>query len=334
MLPRMFEWDDAWLALNSEEVLEPDLEIVDPHHHLWVRDGQTFLLEQLQRDTASGHRVTKTVFIEASWNYRSDGPEHLRSLGETEAAAAAAEHSARGGSRIAGIVPFVDLTSGWLLDEALDAHTAAARGLLRGVRHATAFDRDPAVRRAHTRPPEGLMGAEGFRDGVKALAARGLSFDAWLYHRQIPELTQLARAVPQCTIVLDHLGGMLGIGPYAGRRDEIVAQWKIDLAELATCPNVNVKLGGIGMVMFGLGFEQRPVPPSSDDLVRAWGEQIAYAIEQFGVDRCMFESNFPVDRQSCSYRTLWNAFKKMASGASDDEKRALFCGTATRVYRL
>ncbi|MGE3328889.1 MAG: amidohydrolase [Acidimicrobiia bacterium] len=330
----MFEWDDEWLALHVEDVLDPDLEIVDPHHHLWVRSGQTFLLEQLQRDTSSGHRVTKTVFIEASWSYRTDGPEHLRSVGETEAAAQAAERSAETGSRIAGIVPFVDLASGPLVTDALDAHAAAAHGLLRGVRHAAAFDADPAVRRAHTRPPEGLMGTDAFRDGVRALADRGLTFDAWIYHRQIPELTELARAVPQCTIVLDHLGGMLGVGPYVGRRDEIVAQWKIDLAELAKCPNVNVKLGGIGMVMFGMGFEQRPTPPSSDDLVAAWGERIAYAIDQFGVDRSMFESNFPVDRQSCSYRTLWNAFKKMASGASDAEKRALFNATATRVYRL
>lgn len=330
----MFEWDDEWLALHVEDVLEPDLEIVDPHHHLWVRSDQSFLLDQLQRDTSSGHRVTKTVFIEASWDYRTDGPDHLRSLGETEAAAAAAERSAETGSPIAGIVSFVDLSSGPLVNEALDAHTEAAKGLLRGVRHACAFDRDPTIRRAHTRPPEGLMGSDAFRDGVRMLADRGLSCDAWIYHRQIPELTQLARAVPQCTFVLDHLGGMLGIGPYAARRDEIVAQWKIDLAELATCSNVNVKLGGIGMVMFGLGFEQRPTPPSSDDLAAAWGEQIAYAIEQFGVERAMFESNFPVDRQSCSYRTLWNAFKKMVSGASDNEKRALFSGTATQVYRI
>ena len=173
-----------------------------------------------------------------------------------------------------------------------------------------------------------------FRRGAHRLAARGLSFDAWLYHRQIPELTALARAVPECTFVLDHLGGMLGTGPYAGRRTEILRQWRIDLAELATCDNVVVKLGGIGMVVFGLGFEAEELPPTSDDLVAAWGEPIEYAIEQFGADRCMFESNFPVDKMSCSYATLWNAFKKIATGANDVERSSLFHDTAQRVYRL
>jgi predicted TIM-barrel fold metal-dependent hydrolase len=161
-----------------------------------------------------------------------------------------------------------------------------------------------------------------------------LSFDAWLYHPQIPELTALARAVPEGTFVLDHLGGLLGVGPYEGQRDEILAQWRLDIADLASCPNVVVKLGGIGMVVFGLGFEQLPEPPSSDDLVAAWSGPISYAIEQFGVDRCMFESNFPVDRISFSYAALWNAFKSMTADASSAERDALFRGTAARVYRL
>ncbi len=332
----MYGWDDAWLARRTEAPLDPDLPIVDPHHHLWEHAKSTYLLDDLHADTGAGHRVEATVFVECMWGYRTDGPDALRPVGETETVAAVAEQgdAAGAGATIAGIVAFADLSRGDGVLEALDAHGAAGRGRFRGIRHATAFDPDPAVRRTHTRPPPGLMGDDGFRRGVRALARGGLSFDAWLYHPQIPELTDLARAVPECTIVLDHLGGPLGIGPYAGRRDEVMAGWRRDLAGLAACPNVVVKLGGIGMAIFGLGFEAAPEPPSSNDLVAAWGDPVRYVIDAFGPERCMFESNFPVDRMSCGYVTLWNAFKKIAAGASDAERAALFAGTARRVYRL
>jgi predicted TIM-barrel fold metal-dependent hydrolase len=178
------------------------------------------------------------------------------------------------------------------------------------------------------------MAEPAFRAGVARLAAHDLSCDAWLYHPQIPELTALARAVPECTFVLDHLGGMLGTGPYEGRRAEILEQWHLDIAELATCPNVVVKLGGIGMVVFGLGFEARPAAPTSADLAAAWSDPILAAIDRFGVDRCMFESNFPVDKASCSYTVLWNSFKRLTSGCSAAEKAQLFHDTAARVYRI
>jgi predicted TIM-barrel fold metal-dependent hydrolase len=331
----MYVWNDAWLAGTSEAIVEPDRPIVDPHHHLWVREGlPTYLLPELHADTGSGHRVEATVFVECAWSYRTDGPDELKPVGETEAVAAVAEQSAASGAEIRGIVSFADLRLGDAVDEVLDAHLEAGRGRFRGIRHATALDADPRIRRTHTRPTAGLMADDDFRRGAHRLAAKGLSFDAWLYHPQIPELTALARAVPEGTFVLDHLGGLLGVGPYEGQRDEILAQWRLDIADLASCPNVVVKLGGIGMVVFGLGFEQLPEPPSSDDLVAAWSEPISYAIEQFGVDRCMFESNFPVDKMSCPYAVLWNAFKKIAAGASDDEKEALFRSTATSVYRL
>lgn len=331
----MYVWDDTWLAEHDEAVLEPDLPIVDPHHHLWEREGgPSYRLADLHADTRAGHRVEATVFVECMWGYRTEGPDELRPVGETDLVVAAAEASAEGGAEIKGIVGFADLTLGDRVDEVLEAHLEAGRGRFRGIRHATAFDPDPRVRRTHTRPTPGVMGDPSYRRGVERLAAADLTFDAWIYHPQLPELTDLARAVPGCTFILDHLGGPLGIGPYEGRRNEVLAQWRLDLAELATCPNVVVKLGGIGMVVYGLGFEHRPVPPSSDDLVEAWGGPIAFAIEQFGADRCMFESNFPVDKMSCSYVTLWNAFKKMASGASADERAALFHGTATRIYRL
>lgn len=330
----MYTWDDDWLAGDVEAALDPELPIVDPHHHLWDHERSRYLLEDLQADTASGHRVEATVFVECMWGYRRTGPEHLRPVGETETVAAIAELSGASGSEIRGIVGFADLTLGDAVVDVLEAHLHAGRGRFRGVRHATAYDPDPLIRRTHTRPAPGLMADPEYRRGVEQLARLGLSFDAWLYHPQIPELTALARAVPECTFVLDHLGGPLGVGPYEGARGETLARWRLDMAELAACPNVNVKLGGIGMVIFGLGFEQQVRPPSSDDLVDAWGGPIISVIEQFGPDRCMFESNFPVDRASVSYVTLWNAFKKISDDAGPDERAALFHGTASRVYRL
>ena len=336
----MYIWHDDWLDRRTEEAIDPDLPIVDPHHHLWEREGMSrYLLDDLHRDTGGGHNVEATVFVECRWEYRQDGPEHLRPVGETEAVAALTPSDGEGGAsdepaQIRGIVSFADLTLGDAVDEVLEAHLEAGRGRFRGIRHATAFDPDERIRRTHTRPTPGLMADPAYRQGVRRLAAHDLTFDAWLYHPQIPELTALAQAVPECTFVLDHLGGLLGIGPYEGQRAEILDQWRLDLADLARCPNVVVKLGGIGMVVLGLGFEQQPDPPSSDDLVDAWGGPISYAVEQFGVDRCMFESNFPVDKMSCSYVTLWNSFKKIAASASDAERAALFHDTAARTYRL
>jgi L-fuconolactonase len=332
----MYVWNDAWLAASTETPIDPGLPIVDPHHHLWDHAGMgLYLVDQLHGDTGAGHNVEGTVFVECTWGYRADGPEHLRPVGETEHVAAAAEQSvAAGGAEIRGIVGFADMALGDAVDEVLDAHVEAGRGRFRGIRHATAFDPDRRVRRAHTRPTPGLMADPGFRKGVARLGARGLSFDAWLYHPQIVELVALARAVPECTFVLDHLGGPLGIGPYEGLRAEVLEGWHRDIVEAAACPNVVVKLGGIGMVVYGRGYEHRPQPPSSQDLADDWGGPVRHVIDQFGVDRCMFESNFPVDKVSCSYVTLWNSFKKMSSGASDAEKAALFHDTAARVYSV
>jgi L-fuconolactonase len=331
----MFVWQDDWLAQHDEPVLEPDLAIIDPHHHLWEREGMTrYLLGDLHQDTGAGHRIEATVFVECAWGYRTEGPEELRPVGETETVAAIAAASGGADAEIGGIVSFADMRLGDAVEDVLAAHAAAGDGRFRGIRHATAYDQDRRVRLTHTRPVPALMADDAFRRGVARLASLDLSFDAWLYHPQIPELTGLARAVPEGRFVLDHLGGPLGIGPYEGRRAEVLEQWRTDLAELATCPNVSVKLGGIGMTAFGLGFEARPEPPSSDDLVAAWGEPIAYVVEQFGADRCMFESNFPVDKMSCSYVTLWNAFKKIAADAGPAEKADLFHDTAARVYRL
>ena len=326
-----------WLARRVEEPLDADQAICDPHHHLWDHPTDRYLLEELRADTGAGHRVVRTVFVECASAYRTDGPEALRPVGETEfvaAVAAESERTAAEGAVIAGIVGYADLRLGDAVEEVLAAHVAAGGGRFRGIRHASAWDPSPDVRKAHTDPPPGLMAEPPFRAGVAALGRAGLSFDAWLYHPQVPELAALARALPDVSFVLDHLGGPLGVGPYAGRRDEVLESWRPAMEEVAACPNVALKLGGIGMAIYGLGWHRRDEPPSSEELAAAWGPEVGWCVERFGPDRCMFESNFPVDKRSCGYTTLWNAFQRIAADASPAEKAALFHDTATRVYRL
>jgi L-fuconolactonase len=330
--------NEAWLGLVREDALEPERPIVDPHHHLWDRNGNRYLLDELLADTGSGHRVVATVFVECMSMYRAGGAERLRPVGETEFVNGVAAQSASGQygeTRVAaGIVGFADLTLGDGVDEVLEAHLGAARGRFRGIRHAAGFDAHDEIRNSHTNPPPGLLGQARFREGVRRLARYDLTFDAWLYHHQIPALTDLARACPEVTIILDHFGGPLGIGPYAGKRAEILARWKPDIAELARCPNVVAKLGGVNMSVNGFGWHHRERPPTSEDLVAATRDYYLHAIDCFGPERCMFESNFPVDRLSCSYGVLWNAFKRIARGFSETEAAALFHDTAARIYRL
>jgi L-fuconolactonase len=310
----------------DEEPLEPQLPIVDPHHHLWDHPTNNYMMTELRSDTESGHRVERTVFVECGSGYRSDGPESMSFVGETEFVVAADPDGF-----IAGIVGRADLCSPDVAD-VLTAHIEAGRGRFRGIRHASAHDPDPAIRASHTRPPPGLLGQEDFRRGFAALGTAGLRFDAWLFHPQLPELVDLAHAHPDVPIVLDHLGGPLGIGPYAGRRDEVLSVWRSSMASVAACPNVFLKLGGIGMPIFGLGLHKLEGGATSAQLAAAWGAPILWCVDRFGVDRCMFESNFPVDKASCSYAVLWNAFKRIAAECSASEKAALFKGTASRVY--
>lgn len=327
-----------WLEKVKEAALEPALPIVDPHHHLWDHPGSRYELDELMADAAQGHNIRATVFVECKSMYRDSGPDALKPVGETEYVNGIAAKSASGGfgeTRVAAaIVGFADLRLGNAVDEVLEAHIAVAPARFRGIRHASAFDDSPDVRASHTLPPKGLLGLPAFREGYARLAKYGLSFDAWLYHTQIPELTALARANPETTIVFDHFGGPIGIGPYEGKRAEIFAQWKKDVAELASCPNVVAKLGGINMAVNGFGWHKRDLPPTSDELVAATRDWYLHSIDVFGPGRCMFESNFPVDKLSCSYGVLWNAFKKIARGFSETEKASLFHDTAKRVYRL
>ena len=327
----------AWLAQVQEDILEPELPICDPHHHLWDHAQSRYLLDELLVDVDSGHNVVSTVFMECAAMYRASGPNALRPLGETEFVNGIAAMSASGGygegRMCAAIVGFVDLTLGAAAGDALDAHMAAS-GRFRGIRHASGWDASDTVRNSHTNPMQGLLADETFRAGFRELGKRGLTFDAWLYHTQLPELVDLARAFPHQPIVLDHFGGPLGIGPYQGCRADIFERWKTDVATLAECSNVVAKLGGLVMPINGFGFHKRDKPATSDELVAATRDYYLHMIDCFGPDRCMFESNFPVDKQSCSYPVLWNSFKKIAAGCSASEKAALLHDTAVRVYRV
>ncbi len=332
-----------WLAQVDEvdeEALEPEIEICDAHHHLWERKRprDRYLFDELREDVETGHRVVSTVYVDCVAMYRADGPEPMRPVGETEFAAGIAAQSASGlyGSlrAAAGIVGHADLSLGDAVCVVLEAHLRASPGHFRGIRHASGWDASPEIANSHTAPPSGLLGEGTFREGFAHLGKLGLSFDAWLYHPQIPELVDLARAFPETPVVLDHFGGPLGIGPYAGRRDEVFSDWRGSMEALAACPNVSVKIGGLQMPLNGFGWHERPRPPGSEELAEAIRPYTLATIEAFGPERCMFESNFPVDKISCSYRVLWNAFKRVVRGFSGDEKRMLFHDTAARFYRL
>ena len=329
---------EEWLALVQEDPLDADLPIIDPHHHLWDYPDNRYVASDFLADTASGHNIRQSVFVECLSNYRDSGPDAFKPVGETEYVrelAARSDVTAPSSTKVAtGIVGFADLTLGDAADPVLAAHVEAGGGRFRGVRHASGWDASSDVRNSHTRPPAGLLSDNRFRQGFACLASHGLSFDAWLYHPQIPELSELARGFPDTTIILDHVGGPLGIGPYAGKRDQVFEQWKRNVTELARCHNVCVKLGGLAMKLSGFGWHTRSKPPTSTELADATAPYYRFCIEQFGVDRCMFESNFPVEKLSCSYGVLWNAFKRIAANYSATERDALFHDTAARVYRL
>ncbi len=328
--------NDEWLDRVTEEALEPELPILDPHHHLWDRPGSRYMLEELVADTAP-HGVKQTVFIECTSMYRRSGPEAFRCVGETEFVQGVAAMSAGGGfgatAACAGIIGTADLMEGDAVQPVLEAQLAASPNRFRGIRHRAAWPLARPIGPGSPKQVAHLLLDESFRAGFKYLRRYGMTFEAWLFHPDIPDVADLARAFPDTTIILDHLGGPLVDGEY-GSADAVFATWKDDIAEVAKCPNVVMKVGGIQMVVNGFGWEKRDNPPTSDELLavnRRWYE---HAIEQFGPARCMFESNFPVDRFSCSYTVLWNQFKKLSNGFRADERLAMFHDTAARVYRL
>jgi predicted TIM-barrel fold metal-dependent hydrolase len=329
---------EDWLALHSEDAIDPARRIVDPHHHLWDRGGQRYLIDELAADIASGHNVVATVYVEARSMYRAGGAEALRPVGEVEFACGAAAMSASGGygnaAICAGIIGHVNLMLGEAAAEVLEAEIAAGNGRFRGIRHSSPWDADPDVAGMYALRPKGLLLDPTFRKGFACLAPLGLSYDSWLFHPQIGELADLARAFPDTRIVLDHCGGPIGVGGYANRREEVFEGWKASIRDIAGCPNVVVKLGGLAMCLLGYDFHQRPRPPSSEQAAAAWRPYIETCIEAFGPSRAMFESNFPPDKGQCSYQVIFNAFKRIAAQYSEAEKTALFSQTAADVYRL
>ena len=335
--PVMLEWSE----LLAEEILDPNRPIVDPHHHLWPPGrGLSYGLDDLHADTGAGHNVVKTVFVECHAAYRDEGPDHLRPVGETVFVAANAAESARraGHATIAGIVAHADLQSEHL-DEVLDAHAAAADGLFVGIRDAGASALEPDALTIAGRAPADLYSRPAFRAGVARLGERGLTYDTWHYHHQNEAFCELAAAVPETTMILDHFGTPVGVGRFAGKRESIFKQWKDDISSIAENPNVVAKLGGLAMPDNGFGWhvtdaDRAASPVSSDRFVEEQGAYYHHTIECFGPNRCMFESNFPVDRWSLSYAVFWNACKKVAADYTEAEQDAMFSGTAKRVYGL
>jgi predicted TIM-barrel fold metal-dependent hydrolase len=330
---------ETWLAkAPPEPILEPELPIVDTHHHLWERPDHRYLLHELLADLGTGHNVVATVFLECHAMYRAGGPVEMQPVGETEFVAGIAAMSASGlygPTRIAaGIVGFADLALGDRVTPVLEAHIRAGGGRFRGVRHSAAWDASEVIGNSAVATGPHDMRRPEFRAGLARLVALGLSLDAWVFHPQLADAIDLARAFPAASIIVGHCGGPLGYGPYAGRRDAVFAAWKAGITELATCPNVVMKLGGMMMRLAAYDYGMLAAPPSSAELAAYWRPYIEHCIESFGPSRCMFESNFPVEKMGIGYAALWNAFKRIAAGASADEKQALFSGTARRAYRL
>jgi len=327
-----------WLDKRHEEIIEPDLPIIDPHHHLWDRPGYRYLFPELLADVGSGHNIRATCYEQAREMYRADGPEELKSLGETQFVSGVSAMSASGKYGptrcITGIIGFVDLRLGSRAKGILERHIAISDGRLRGIRNGSTWSDDPTLKTFTAGGPPGLLRDSGFREGFAALARLGLTFDAWMFQTQLEDLVDLARAFPQTTIVLNHCGGPLAVGPYAGKREEAFTEWRDRIRAIASLPNTYVKLGGLGMKPIGFTFFENEQPPSSQDLEKAWRPYLETCITAFGPQRAMFESNFPVDKGTCSYQVLWNAFKRIAAGHAADEKTALFSGAAAKAYRL
>ena len=331
--------DEAWLGRRPpEDILDPELPIIDTHHHLWHRGRHRYFLDDFLADVRTGHNLVASVFMECEAMYRADGPEEMRSVGEVEFVAGIAAMSASGRygpARVAAaIVGFADLTLGDRVEPVLQALIRAGGGRFRGVRHSAAWDASAVIGNSRTAGGPHLLARADFRAGLARLTAHGCSLDAWAFHPQLGDIVDLARACPDARIVVGHVGGPLGYGPYAGKRDEVYALWKHGITELARCPNVVMKLGGMMMRLAAYDYRTEPAPPTSVVLADLWRPYIEPCIEAFGADRCMFESNFPVDKMGIGWAALWNALKRIAAGASLDERRAMFAGTARRVYRI
>ena len=332
--------DADWLAQTQEPALEPDLPICDPHHHFWVQRPQPlayqrYLLAELAADLNSGHNVRSTVFLEARSEYRTEGPEELRPVGEVEFVQKLADESASGAygpaRAAAAIIGRADLKLGERVRPVVDALQAASPNRFRGVRHLVGWDPSPELADQEV---QGVMATDGFRAGARVLGEMGFLMETFFNFPQLDELADLANATPRLTIVLNHIGGLVRVGPYANRDNEVLAEWRRGVARVATCPNVIMKLGGVGQTRYGFDWANREVPIGSEELAESLAPLMDYCIEQFGPERCMFESNFPVDKVSYSYNVLYNAFKRLSRGYSPSERAAMFQDTAARIYSI
>jgi L-fuconolactonase len=324
---------DRWLANQREAAIEPELPIIDPHHHIWLKPNNDYLGGDLERDVLSGHNIIATVFVECSTAYGEDGPAEMRPVGETKFVVKALPEQATGTRFAAGIVGRADLALGEMVRPVLEAQIEAAEGRFRGVRRPLRWDPEGIGLFGKPFQPS-LAAGPSFRRGMAQLEPLGLSFDGWLFHHQLNEFADLAEAFPNTIMILNHVGGPLGIGRFSGKRRQVFQEWRQAMQDLSRRPNVLVKIGGLGMLYFGFDFHARALPPNSRELAEAWKPYVLECINLFGPTRCMFESNFPVDKQSCSYGAIWNAFKRLTQSFSENEKRHLYSQTAAEAYRL
>jgi L-fuconolactonase len=330
----------AWLALREEPILEPELQIVDAHHHLWDRPQARYMFDELNGDIGSGHNVVATVYVQCRSMYTADAPPAMQPVGEVEFANGVAARYASGlygASRgCAGIIGCVDLMLGDAVQPVIERMRAVAADRLVGIRNTTAWHSHPAVLSNSMPPPAGLLASAAFYAGARHLAGHGLGLDIWAYHTQLDDVLALVQKLPQLHFVLDHIGGPLGVGPYAseGSREQAIADWRAGMRALARHHNLSVKIGGFGLKVMGNTYDTAALPPSSDTLARDWRPYVEFVIDTFGPGRCMFESNFPVDKGMFSYPVLWNAFKKLSAGYTAQERRQLFSATARSIYKL
>ncbi|MHB9755279.1 amidohydrolase family protein [Streptomyces sp. BYX5S] len=330
---------EDWLALVDEPLALPDIPVIDAHHHLWDRPNHTYLAEEHLQDLATVPTVVATVYVQCRSSYRTDGPEELKPVGEVRFARRIAEAIRRtrpsAPDVCRAVVAGADLTLGHRLEDVLDAMRAEGGGRLRGVRNQTAWHADPRVTSSPFPPAADRLVDPAFQAGARVLAQRGLSLDVWAYHSQLPQVRDLARACPDTTIVVDHMGGPLGVGPYTHHtRADVLAEWDREMTELARFPNVHLKLSGAGLRVLGFRFDERPAPPNSEQLAAAMAPLIETCLRRFGTERCMFASNFPVDKGMFGYRVLWNAFARTVADLSPAEQARLFHETAESVYRM
>jgi L-fuconolactonase len=325
-----------WLATQQEAIVDPDLPIIDPHHHVFDFGGHRYMFGDVLEDFRSGHNVVGSVFVQCHTMYRASGPEELKPVGETEFANGVAAQSASGiygRSRVfAGIVGSADLLLADRIEPVLEAHVRAGGGRFRGIRPTAVWHESAEVRPLEIIPH--LLVDPRSKKAIACLRRMGMTLDAWVFFTQLEDTLDICRSFPDLTVIVNHTGGPLGLGPHAGKRDEQFDLWRSRIRALADCPNAYMKIGGLGMRYAAFNFHTLERAPSSDLLVQSWRPYVETCIECFGANRCMFESNFPVDKGMYSYQVVWNAFKKLAAQCTQAERTHLFSATAQDVYRL